>query len=81
MGAHEGLSDPIVTHLVEQDKTPWYKKPNLRYMYLFLFLVCMGVEMTSGFDSTIINALQFSDPWNKCTLYPLDQSGVRAKVL
>jgi hypothetical protein len=60
MGGHEGLSDPIVTQLVEQDKTPWYKKPNLRYMYLFL--VCMGVEMTSGFDSTIINALQFSDP-------------------
>jgi hypothetical protein len=60
MGGHERLSDPIVTQLVEQDKTSWYKKPNLRYMYLFL--VCMGVEMTSGFDSTIINALQFSDP-------------------
>ncbi|KAH8654933.1 hexose transporter-like protein [Tricladium varicosporioides] len=62
---HEGLSDPIVTQLVAQDKVPWYRKPNLRVMYLWLFLVCMGVEMTSGFDSTLINTLQFSTPWNK----------------
>ncbi|KAK3638381.1 hypothetical protein LTR56_003531 [Elasticomyces elasticus] len=44
----ETFGDPIVTRLVNEDKTPWYKKPNLRYMYLWLFLCCMGVEMTSG---------------------------------
>ncbi|KAF2029656.1 general substrate transporter [Setomelanomma holmii] len=58
-------SDPIVTRMVEQDKVPWYKKKNLRHMYFFLFLCCMGVEMTSGFDSQLINTLQFSGPFNK----------------
>jgi hypothetical protein len=58
-------ADPIVTRLVEQDKVPWYKKPNLRGMYVYLFIVCMGVEITSGFDSQLINTLQFSAPFNK----------------
>ncbi|RKL19722.1 hypothetical protein BFJ68_g3201 [Fusarium oxysporum] len=53
-------ADPIVTRLVEEDKTPWYKKPNLRLMYVWLFFCCMGVEMTSGFDSQLINTLQYS---------------------
>ncbi|KAF1972128.1 general substrate transporter [Bimuria novae-zelandiae CBS 107.79] len=57
-------SDPIVTRLVEADKVPWYKKPNLRLMYVWLFLCCMGVEMTSGFDSQLINTLQFSKYFN-----------------
>jgi sugar porter (SP) family MFS transporter len=53
-------ADPIVTRLVAEDKVPWYKKPNLRLMYVWLFFCCMGVEMTSGFDSQLINTLQFS---------------------
>ncbi|ORY63314.1 major myo-inositol transporter iolT [Pseudomassariella vexata] len=63
--AHDGTSDPIVTRLVAEDHMPWYKKPNLRLMYVWLFLCCMGVEMTSGFDSQLINTLQFSQPFNK----------------
>jgi len=59
-------ADPIVTRLVEEDKVPWYRKRNLRVMYVYLFLCCMGVEMTSGFDSQLINTLQFSGPFNKC---------------
>ncbi|KLU92951.1 sugar transporter [Magnaporthiopsis poae ATCC 64411] len=55
-----GMSDPILTRMVAEDKVPWYKKPNLRVMYLFLFFCCMGVEMTSGFDSQLINTLQFT---------------------
>jgi hypothetical protein len=62
--------DPIVTRLVEEDKVRWWQKPNLRWMYLYLFLCCMGVEMTSGFDSQLINTLQFSQPFNKCGLLP-----------
>ncbi|KAH7088729.1 general substrate transporter [Paraphoma chrysanthemicola] len=58
-------SDPIVTRMIEQDKVPWYKKPNLRVMYFYLFVCCMGVEITSGFDSQLINTLQFSGPFNK----------------
>ena len=61
---HSG--EAIVTRLVEEDRVPWYKKSNLRVMYFWLFLCCMGVEMTSGFDSQLINTLQFSQPFNKC---------------
>jgi hypothetical protein len=53
----DGTSDPIVTHLAAEDKMPWYKKPNLRTMYFFLFCCCMGIEITSGFDSQLINTL------------------------
>jgi hypothetical protein len=59
-------ADPVVTRLVEEDKTPWYKKRNLRFMYIFLFLCCMGVEMTSGFDSQLINTLQYAQTFHKC---------------
>ncbi|KUJ07863.1 hexose transporter-like protein [Mollisia scopiformis] len=63
MGGANGLSDPILTRIVEEDKVKWFRKPNLRLMYVCLFLCCMGVEMTSGFDSTLIGTLQFSPPW------------------
>lgn len=62
----DGTADPILTRMVKEDKVPWYKKPNLRIMYVWLFFCCMGVEMTSGFDSQLINTLQFSQPFNKC---------------
>lgn len=63
----DGTSDPILTRMVSEDKVIWYKKPNLRKLYFFLFLCCMGVEMTSGFDSQLINTLQFSPKFNECT--------------
>jgi len=65
ISAGDGTSDPILTRMVEEDKVPWYKKPHLRIMYIYLFFCCMGVEMTSGFDSQLINTLQFSQPFNK----------------
>jgi sugar porter (SP) family MFS transporter len=58
-------ADPILTRLVAEDKTPWYRKPNLRMMYVWLFCCCMGVEMTSGFDSQLVNTLQMSQAWHK----------------
>lgn len=66
LSAADGTSDPILTRMIAEDKVPWYKKPNLRLMYVWLFLCCMGVEITSGFDSQLINTLQFSQPFNKC---------------
>ena len=45
-----GAADPVLTHAVENDLVPWYKKPNLRHLYLLLFPTCMGIEITSGFD-------------------------------
>lgn len=58
------LADPIVSRLAELDETPWYKKPNLRLLYLLMFPTCIGVEMTSGFDSSMINGLQAVDSWD-----------------
>lgn len=66
-----GVSDPIVTDIAAEDKVKWFKKPNLRLMYLGLFACCMGVEMTSGFDSQLINFSQYSKYWNICqATYP-----------
>ncbi|RMZ70757.1 lactose permease [Pyrenophora seminiperda CCB06] len=62
--AQDGTSDPIITRMVEQDKVRWWKKKNLRLMYIWLFCCCMGVEITSGFDSQLIGTLQFSKPFN-----------------
>ncbi|KAI0018042.1 general substrate transporter [Xylariomycetidae sp. FL0641] len=57
-------SDPIVTRLANEDRVRWYRKPNLRFLYLLLFPTCMGIELTSGFDSQMINALQIVPAWN-----------------
>jgi hypothetical protein len=62
----DGTSDPILTRMVAEDKVPWYKKKNLRILYLYLFLCCMGVEMTSGFDSQLINTLQLTEEFLVC---------------
>ncbi|KAH6995179.1 general substrate transporter [Ilyonectria destructans] len=65
-----GVSDAVLTDIVEKDSVPWYKKPNLRILYLLLFPTCMGVELTSGFDSQLINALQLSDYWKEYFGHP-----------
>lgn len=61
-----GTAEPTVTLLANEDKVPWYKKPNLRYLYCILFPACMGIELTSGFDSQMINALQIIPSWANC---------------
>ncbi|KAI1363148.1 guanine deaminase [Xylaria arbuscula] len=61
--AQTGTADPILTRLADEDKVPWYQKPNLRLLYLLLFPTCMGIELTSGFDSQLINALQIVPSW------------------
>ena len=65
-----GAADPVLTHAVENDLVPWYKKPNLRYLYLLLFPTCMGIEITSGFDSQMINAVQIVDAWKEFFGHP-----------
>ncbi|KAK0708054.1 general substrate transporter [Lasiosphaeris hirsuta] len=61
--AEVGKSDPIITRLANEDKKRFYQKPNLLFLYLMLFPTCMGIELTSGFDSQMINALQIVDAW------------------
>lgn len=41
----DGAADPVLTRMVEEDRVPWYKKPNLRLLYLILFPACMGIEV------------------------------------
>jgi len=41
--------DAIVSRLAKSDVIPWYKKKNLRTLYLILLPTCIGVEMTSGY--------------------------------
>ncbi|KAF9236182.1 hypothetical protein BU15DRAFT_77159 [Melanogaster broomeanus] len=55
--------DAVVSRLAQQDKVPWYKKPNLRLLYLIMLPTCIGVEMTSGFDSSMLNGLQAVNSW------------------
>lgn len=58
--------EPVLTRLVNQDLVPWYRKPNLRVLYMLLLPTCIGIEMTSGFDSQMINTVQISDYWQAC---------------
>lgn len=37
-----------VSRLLAEDKTPWYKKKNLRTLYMFLVPSALGVEITTG---------------------------------
>jgi hypothetical protein len=37
----EDFSDPIITNFVRDDKVVWYKKRNLRYLYLVMYPACM----------------------------------------
>ena len=30
--------EPVVTRIAEEDRWPWYRKPNLRHLYLLVFL-------------------------------------------
>ncbi|KAJ6482914.1 general substrate transporter [Mycena vitilis] len=45
------------------DAVPWYKKPNLRYLYLVLLPACIGAEMTSAFDTNLLDVLQATNSW------------------
>jgi len=63
MGVAGAGGDDIVARLVAEDKTPWYRKPNLRLLYLLMFPTCIGIEMTSGFDSSMMNGLQAVATW------------------
>ncbi|KAF2494800.1 general substrate transporter [Lophium mytilinum] len=65
-----GAADPILTRVVAEDKVSWYKKPNLRILYLLLLPTCIGIEMTSGFDSQMINTVQIVPSWQEYFNHP-----------
>ncbi|KAF5322318.1 hypothetical protein D9619_000144 [Psilocybe cf. subviscida] len=53
----------VVSQLAAQDTTPWYQKPNLRMLYLILLPTCLGVEMSNGYDASMMNGLQVVNSW------------------
>ncbi|KAJ0328001.1 hypothetical protein COL922a_013340 [Colletotrichum nupharicola] len=63
VGAKEEHVDPQLTRIAQNDKKVWYKKPNLRFLYLILIPTGLGVEWTSGFDSSMMNSLQAVESW------------------
>jgi hypothetical protein len=66
VAAQEVAKVSELTYLLEQDTTPWYKKKNLRALYLCLVPAALGVEMTSGYDGSVLNGLQAVQPWQDC---------------
>jgi hypothetical protein len=61
-------ADPVLTRMVERDQTPWYRKKNLRRLYALLLPTCIGIEMTSGFDSQMVDTVQIAPTWQACRL-------------
>ncbi|KAJ3541733.1 hypothetical protein NM208_g2601 [Fusarium decemcellulare] len=59
-----------VSRLLAEDKTPWYHKKNLRRLYAFLVPAGLGVEITTGFDGSVLNGLQAVDKWQSHFGYP-----------
>jgi hypothetical protein len=41
-----------VSRLLAEDKVPWYRKKNLRRLYMFLMPSALGVEITTGKTAT-----------------------------
>ncbi|KAF2250426.1 hexose transporter-like protein [Trematosphaeria pertusa] len=66
--AHQ--AEPVLTRIVQQDKVPWWRKKNLRVLYALLLPTCIGIEMTSGFDSQMINTVQIAPTWQAYFNYP-----------
>ena len=67
--AETGAADPIIQRIAQEDPVPWYKKPNLRSLYFLLFPTCMAMELTSGFDGQMVNALQIVPAWQDCETF------------
>lgn len=63
IGAKEEHVDPRLQRIAQGDKKIWYQKPNLRFLYLILIPTALGVEWTSGFDSSMMNSLQAVHSW------------------
>lgn len=59
-----------ITAIAQADPKKWYQKPNLRFCYLILVPCGLGVEWTSGFDSSMMNSLQAVESWERYFNYP-----------
>lgn len=57
IGKKEEFGDDRIATIARADEVRWWKKPNLRFLYLILVPCGLGVEWTSGFDSSMMNSL------------------------
>ncbi|KAI0751147.1 hexose transporter [Daedaleopsis nitida] len=69
VGAAAPANDAL-NRLLAEDKVPWYRKRNLAMLYLVMFPTCIGIEMTSGFDSSMMNGLQAVNTWDEFFNHP-----------
>ncbi|EAQ85638.1 hypothetical protein CHGG_06891 [Chaetomium globosum CBS 148.51] len=82
MGGGREDEDDRIHRMAMEDPVAWYKKPNLRRMYLLLFPCVIGIEMTSGFDSQIINSAQLLPAWKDFFGHPTGAyNGILASAL
>ena len=66
-GAVIGTSaDTLVSTLLANDNVPWYRKPNLRKLYLLFIGSVLCIETTSGYDASVVNGLQAVPKWTAC---------------
>lgn len=56
---------PLAT-CIRNDRRRWYKKRNLRMLYLLLIPAVLGVQVTSGYDFAMMSGVQAIDPWINC---------------
>ncbi|KAI1791088.1 hexose transporter [Ganoderma leucocontextum] len=70
MAVGAGGNDTLLQRYVREDKVPWYRKRHLRLLYLIMFPTCIGIEMTSGFDSSMMNGLQAVPTWDAFFNHP-----------
>lgn len=71
-GVEEEHGHSRLTELAKADTRKWYQKPNLRLLYLILIPCGLGVEWTSGFDSSMMNSLQAVKSWVDCKSHQID---------
>ncbi|KAI0109463.1 MFS general substrate transporter [Hypoxylon sp. NC0597] len=63
IGSKEHHVDPRLASIAQADARKWYRKRNLRALYFILIPCALGVEWTSGFDSSMMNSLQAVASW------------------
>ncbi|KAJ7280292.1 hexose transporter [Mycena rebaudengoi] len=60
----------LVSQLASKDSVPWYRKRNLRRLYLTFIFSVLCVETASGYDSSMLNGLQAVGTWKSFFGFP-----------
>jgi hypothetical protein len=59
-------ADLMLSELVALDNVPWFRKRNLRKLYLLFIGSVLCIETTSGYDASVVNGLQAVPRWISC---------------